>query len=515
MQAGSYSAGDFPLVIAQVDTPQEESGGDFYYRTYAPGVGMAHCEAVHVLNFTYVHRHRIEIMHEADVLILNNICCPDLLPVIKRRRSEGKLTVYELCDDLNDVPKGSRVHAFYQNPENTLLLKRLARSCDAMQFSSPELQRKYGFLNPVSRVFPNHILDVPPERMNDEKRELIVGWGGSIGHFEDLAQYAAPLMRWISSRNDVRLHLMCGDAVWNIFAPLPDRLRKRTHPGSLSDYYRFVNTIEIGIAPLKDTPFNRSRSDVKFLEYAVHGTIPVLQAAGPYPGVVRNGETGFLFNTQEQFISILATLADNPSLRKRISGAARNYVLKERLQLDHGQDRVAFYRQLLGYGHAKKERRKSTETVFARFASTEGAKVSGRHALLQSTRFEHLMNDGMTAGNAGRRDQAGACFLEASQLEPRDYMPRFCGCFFSESADRALERCLELNPESIRTWMARGELAAGKGNLPLAMEYFRTAMEIFPTFELPYIKCAVLLREAGYEKEASELMIQARKLAGC
>jgi len=44
---------DSALLIVQVDSPQDETTGDFYYRTFAPGVGMAHCEGVYVVNLTY------------------------------------------------------------------------------------------------------------------------------------------------------------------------------------------------------------------------------------------------------------------------------------------------------------------------------------------------------------------------------------------------------------------------------------------------------------------------------
>lgn len=79
---------DSASLIAQVDSIQDETTGDFYYRTFAPGVGMAHCGGVHVVNLIYYHQ-----------------------------------------------------------SNNMLLIKRLAHYCDALQFSSPELKRKYGYLN--------------------------------------------------------------------------------------------------------------------------------------------------------------------------------------------------------------------------------------------------------------------------------------------------------------------------------------------------------------------------------
>ena len=92
-------------------------------------------------------------MRDADVLILNNICDADLLPVIRDRKAHGKPTVYELCDDLWALPPSNPMRAFYDQSNNMLLIKRLAHYCDALQFSSPELERKFGYLNPNSAFF--------------------------------------------------------------------------------------------------------------------------------------------------------------------------------------------------------------------------------------------------------------------------------------------------------------------------------------------------------------------------
>ena len=170
---------DSPLLIAQVDSTQDETTGDFYYRTFAPGVGMARCEGVHVVNLVNFHRLRHELMLDADVLVLNNICDADLLPVIRDRKARGKLTVYELCDDLGALSPSNPMRAFYRQSNNLLLIKRLAHYCDALQFSSPELKRKYGYLNRKCCVFPNQMLLARlPERTqkSGDRIDSRVGW---------------------------------------------------------------------------------------------------------------------------------------------------------------------------------------------------------------------------------------------------------------------------------------------------------------------------------------------------
>ncbi len=43
------------LLIAQVEPPQKMDGGDYFYRTHAPGIAMAQEEGVYVVNLTSQH----------------------------------------------------------------------------------------------------------------------------------------------------------------------------------------------------------------------------------------------------------------------------------------------------------------------------------------------------------------------------------------------------------------------------------------------------------------------------
>ena len=510
---------DSPLLIAQVDSTQDETTGDFYYRTIAPGVGMACCEGVHVVNLVNFHRLRPGLMLDADVLVLNNICDADLLPVIRDRKARGKLTVYELCDDLGALPPSNPMRAFYRQSNNLLLIKRLAHYCDALQFSSPELKRKYGYLNRKSSVFPNQMLLAGlPARTQKSGERIVVGWGGSIGHLDDMARISERLIHWIMSRDNVHLYLMCADPIWELFEVLPEDRKRRFATGSLDDYYSFVSHLDIGLAPLEDTAFNRSRSDVKFLEYAACGAVPVVQATGPYLLSVKQGRTGFLFNTTDELISTLEHLASDASSRIAVSASARQYVLQERNYLDRGKDRVEFYRGLIP---AKAGERNDeslwtctggrAEETFARLSNCAGAKKTGRHLLLSSTRYELLLQAGILALGSSDPSAAWSMFQEAIEMEPSIYLPYMFGAFVSRDPIRTLRNAIERNPSSIVSWISLGRAYAclSKGGTEKAVESFKEAARIFTEYELPYIECANYLKKKGFEKEGVALLKKA------
>lgn len=503
-----------PILIAQVEPPQNEEGGDYYYRTLAPGGAMAREEGVYVINLTNVHCKKEQIMHTADVLILKNVCDPDLLPLIRDRKNRNLLTVFEIADDINAVQPWSPVYFFYRNPENYLLSKRLARLSDAMQFTVEELKRIYGYLNPASEVFPNQIAIIPPARKIRRKSGLIIGWGGSHGHLEDMAEIAPALIRWMKENSDINLHLMCSEPIWKLFDDLPSERKKLFTPGAIENYYTFLETIDIGLAPLRDTAFNRSRSDVKFLEYAVSGVVSVVHDLIPYRGALRDGETGFFFRIPHELVQILDRLKGDPNLMERVAKAARAYVLGERLQKHHGSDRIAFYRHLLAEIGWRNEGGKKKLSAFKTLSTLKGAVRAHRYLRLKPTRFESLLHDGLVLAQVnGNRERAQAYFAEASRLEPKSHLPCLFGANSANDNIITLKRALDLNPRSIKAWILLGEAHAREKNSIAALKAFESAAELFPEYEIPFARVASVLREIG-EKTAAEEMAKKAQLLG-
>jgi len=501
------------LLVVQVEPPQQEDGGDYYYRTYAPGLAMAREEGVYVINLTNVHRHKEDIMRKADVLILKNICDADILPLIKERKQQKRLTVYELADDICAVPPWNPVHFFYKDQENLLLFKRLAGYCDAMQFSVPELQRLYSYLTPCSAVFLNQITDVPSERNYEHSKDIIIGWGGSHGHLEDMAQIAEPLIDWIISRDKVKLILMCSDPIWSLFERLPEMRKQRFKTGSLSDYYAFLKQIDIGLAPLKNTGFNRSRSDVKFLEYAVFGVVPVAQTAVPYVSTVKYGETGFLFEDTAGMLNILDMLADDIACIHQVARAAREYVIKERLQQAHSQERTAFYRTQLRMLNNDNVEKVDAGSIFEAFANMEGAVRDGRYLRLASTRFESLLHDGLVLSQVEEEKVlAWSAFSEAFRAEPDNYLPYLFGASCSKDTAGCLAQAVEINPHSLKSWILMGEEYARQGDIMKSIKCFESAAKIFPEYEIPYLRTAALLQKLGHKEESMSLFDKCKAL---
>ena len=88
---------------------------------------------------------------------------------------------------------------------------------------------------------------------------------------------------------------------------------------------------DIGLGPLLDEPFNRAKSELHWLEYAMAGAPAILSGlagAGPYD-VVRDGVDGLVARTPDDWLRHLRALAASRDLRSELAGRAKERVLSE------------------------------------------------------------------------------------------------------------------------------------------------------------------------------------------
>lgn len=500
-----------PLLVAQLDAMHQSRGGDWYYRTFAPGRAMAALDGVYVVNVDQAHRRLSTIVERADVLIVNGVCDADLLSWIASRKQAMRPTVFEINDDVQEIQPSNPLSGFFGQAQNVRLFRRLAQSADAVQYSVPELERLYGSLNSRGRVFVNQLVAPPPLRPPNVGDAVTIGWGGSAGHLEDMSEIAPGLTQFVLSHPSVTLHLMCSDRIWKLFDALPSDRKRRTPTGSIDDYYAFVSRLDIGIAPNRDTGFNRARSDVKFLEYAGFGAVPLVQRLTPYLDSVKHAENGFLFADFAEMLALLSRLVADPAERGRVQKNAHDYVVRERIQAPHAEDRLRFYAELAS-GRADAST-SEPEKFFAELAQLEGAEVCGRHVMLAHTRFESLLHDGLVAVQEKDERVRGAAMLrEAAKLEPAHPFPELAlGAHLGSEA--ALRAALAKNPRSIQALLALGSHFLERGQFMPALERFLAAAEIAPGYEMPFALAARAVAQLGGVKEAAEFERIATALA--
>ena|SRR5258706_12710402 len=106
-----------PWLIAQPDAVHRSRAGDWYYRTFAPGRALAALDGVHVVNVDQAHRRLPQILSGADLLVVNGVCSPDLLPLIAARKQARQVTVFEINDDVQEMQESNPLAGFFAQPD--------------------------------------------------------------------------------------------------------------------------------------------------------------------------------------------------------------------------------------------------------------------------------------------------------------------------------------------------------------------------------------------------------------
>ncbi len=126
----------------------------------------------------------------------------------------------------------------------------------------------------------------------------------------------------------------------------------------------------IGLVPLDDSRFSRSKSAVKYLDYASAGIPAICSKVAPYANVVEHGVTGVLCeNDTEAWVEAIYELVQSASKRQSLGESARSFASEtrslEKLKPYHlrlfeetesgsgqvGSPRLGFLRKVLGRGH--------------------------------------------------------------------------------------------------------------------------------------------------------------------
>lgn len=436
------------IVIVSIAPPQPTEGGDFVYRLKQPYEALGSLPGVTSIAVTNVISSREFLLRNADILVIHLLGDRDLIPIVYERKKAGLPTIFEISDNFLNFQPGNPATPYYEVPDNRACLLKLVSIADAVQTSTEPLAEIFARYNPNIKTFVNQMVSAgTPER---EEGFVTVGWGGSSGHFEDITEIAPHIIEWVLSRDDIKFSLMAGENFKSLFDVLPSSKFSWIPPGTIQQYYDFVQSLDIGIAPIRDDEFNRCRSDVKFMEYASRGVVPICTNAPTYSRTLRDGETGFLFNSTRELISILERLTGDIDLRRNVSRNAFDYIKNERSEDFAAGKKLEFYKELL-----KKTRPESRGNIKDNYVQSNKSLKNigpGSFYMHMPAESEKLCHKGMIQHfAAGKVAEGAACYQKALELCPDFYLARLCSAMtMTKHPGKAIiefEKAVALQPE--------------------------------------------------------------------
>lgn len=292
-------------------------GGVAWYRCHVPGMELRR-RGHNVLMTDQL----AEVdLSDCDVLVVLRQHRPEVLELVRAQNARGGMTVFEIDDDYWNLAPDNPATITW-TPEKLSGLAAMARECRIVTTSTSELAEKTRTLNPSTRVLRNMLPDEhwpTSRRTEDPATPLVLGWAGGASHAADVRIVAPVFLQLLDDFPDLEVHLAGAGEDW---VPAHPRLR-HLEPVMIEEYPDLLSGFDIAVAPLVDTRFNRCKSDLKFIEYAMVGIPVVASATDSYTSTVRQGENGFLAKNTKDWLKYLRRLIADAELRDRIGAAAR------------------------------------------------------------------------------------------------------------------------------------------------------------------------------------------------
>ncbi|MBW2107284.1 MAG: glycosyltransferase, partial [Deltaproteobacteria bacterium] len=489
--------------VAPIASMASKGSGDYIYRIGQPSAAMGRLPGVRVINVSHVSPYLKQLCLAADVLVLHLLGEVDLLPVVAERKRLGLPTVYEISDNFMAFPKSASIREWFQDPMNLATAFQLIQMADAIQGVSDVLLRQFNFLHHDFVVFENHVTHTR-EKKPSQNGVVKIGWGGSVGHTDDVA-YVAPVIKALCrTKPQVRFYFMGSKTQFEeTFGGSHSEQFSYVPPGSMERYYEFVQGLDLGLAPMLETPYNVCRSDVKFVEYASCGVVPVLSSIAPYQKHVRDGENALLFKDRRSLAQVLERLTTDPGLIGAVSQGAVEYVGKERIESDHAIDRVTFYQSFM----TRRSRNPLPFDLLQRISTD--LSVSG----VSETDAEHKVLEGFYAEANGRADLARRIWEEAARGFPGYAFPWIClGRSLLVEGDLKgldyLQKGLACEPRSLRARLLFGQ-AFSQSDARRPEKEFRKALRVFSDFAPAWKELGLLEKRRGKIQVSAHLMNKA------
>ncbi len=216
------------------------------------------------------------------------------------------------------------------------------RGVHAVQTSTPELTALLRERNPEIRTFPNAIAELPEIRNFTDPRVLTVFFG-ALNREPDW-RHLMGAINAVASRSGDRLRFRVVHDE-GFFKALDTPNKSFTPLCEYDTYLELLGTSEISLMPLDDTPFNRAKSDLKFIE-AGACRVAALASSVVYRDSIVHGETGLIFSDPEEFHRQFLRLTAIPNLALELGDNARRMVSRDRMLADQVAPRLAWYRDL-------------------------------------------------------------------------------------------------------------------------------------------------------------------------
>jgi hypothetical protein len=262
-------------------------------------------------------------LFDPDVIIMQRLMHEGIAENISHAQAYGQKIINDVDDwfwGLSPSNKAFDVNHPKNKPtENIYTYKTSLHRSNLITVSTPYLADRFVSMGMKNVQVVKNTVDVSrftPKKHTDTTTPL-VGWVGSTNHRSGDLETMKGILSPMSRSGKIGLyhggHMSGSDSFASRIGAHDSEVL--TAPICPHDQYPNLLTMDIGIVPLSNTPFNQAKSDIKGLEYAAAGIPFVAQNLDAYTALANDLGVGRVAKNPSQWIKHIEALRD-PEVRK-------------------------------------------------------------------------------------------------------------------------------------------------------------------------------------------------------
>ena len=265
----------------------------------------------------------------ADAIVFCRNTDPRHAALLAAARSQGTPLIYDLDDNLFELPPNCEGLSRLRDASRQAMLAEYLRAAALVRvYSQPLADRVAALTSRVVRTFaPVDLSLVPPPREARPPGPIKIVYATSRTQ-DALCDIFLPALVRILDRHAGRVEAH----FWGCRPPQIAALANVRRHGLICQYDRYLRRFsragyDIGLAPLPDDVFYRSKTNNKFREYGACGIAGIYSDNDVYSHCVEHEVSGLLVaNDADHWHDAIERLIQDKALRTRIQQAARRYV---------------------------------------------------------------------------------------------------------------------------------------------------------------------------------------------
>lgn len=294
----------------------------------------------------------------SHIIIYRSPISPELLRLCHLAKEYGKPVFFDIDDlvfdtvytdqlsytqGLNSVEKGN-YDAGVRNYGYML------ENCDGAITSTNQLQEElYKYQSKVllnRNLASDDLIAISSQYIKDysQTSDIVkIGYfSGSISHNENFELIKPAIKQLLTKYSNVQLHIVG-------ILDIPQDMKPFENQIVTHDYVDWdklpalISEVDINLAPLVNSIFNRAKSEIKWIEAALVKVPTVASKIGAFSDAIIDGETGLLA-TDDEWFDKLEALVLSTELRQEIADAAYQDVL-ENCTLSKKDEMVIYFEQ--------------------------------------------------------------------------------------------------------------------------------------------------------------------------